>query len=738
LSFMTRRDFLAASGTALASAAMGGPSTGPERDGGQGNSGQRPKVVDTKICTLELDPASGDLIGIHWKSPAVEVIREPRLGENFRILLPRAGYEANYFYSRAQKVDAIEEHPDSVTCIYKSLGNVRETVPVEVRYHIRQVEERLEFSIEIDNQTDLALAEVFFGIVGGQQGLVNRQDTESLVSGLNTNLAPEVFTNFKAGGYGGGNLGIRHDAAGFTYPGSMQMGWMEFYNRKAGVGLYYANHDAENRLTGLYFELRPFAKTAVIGDNWATPEDVPAGQPIGLTMGWLKFPYAKRGVFRTGPVALQAHPGDWHEGSKLYRKWFDQHFQVRRTPTWLRKEMAWQSVIISNCEDVIVWKFKDLPKLAAGAKKYGVTTFEILGWDIGGIDRGYPQYRPDPRLGTPEEFREALAEVKKLGVHPLIFSNIQFSDTAIPLFKEKLYKDAVDGLWAPDWPVMGWGEGTISGRMGLTRHNMTLVSPSHPEFRKLLLEQYVQLVKDGADGFQLDKTNAVGWLDFNSQVPASPDRSLPEGVLTAFKETLAKCREVDPNFALASEIFWDRAFSLVDVSYVRMNDIDMGSPALRYTFPEWTSTITAERPGDFNVMNNGMRYGLVWAVQPRHYNDSMDERLTRPLSRYVQELIRIRSKHQEVLFLGRFCDTEGAEVSGGEHIRYSAFEGMGGTGKACVVVNFGNEEASVEVSWHGGEAARVEILQPFQPDQPATLPVKVKLPPRTCAVVATV
>jgi hypothetical protein len=30
----------------------------------------------------------------------------------------------------------------------------------------------------------------------------------------------------------------------------------------------------------------------------------------------------------------------------------------------------------------------------------------------------------------------------------------------------------------------------------------------------------------------------------------------------------------------------------------------------------------------------------------------------------------------------------------------------------------------------------VEILQPFQPDQPATLPVKVKLPPRTCAVVA--
>ncbi|MGH9402357.1 MAG: DUF6259 domain-containing protein [Terriglobia bacterium] len=734
---LTRRDFLVAGGAALASAAIAAADDGssPQRSEANEGSNRQPKYVDTGICRLELNPLNGDLVGIHWKNPAIEIIQEPRLGENFRILLPHSNYEANYFYSRDQRVDSIEESPTGVTCTYKLLRNARETVPVEVRYHIRQVEERLEFSIEIDNRSELTLAEVFFGIVGGQQGLVNRHETESLVTGLNRNLAPDVFTNFQAGGYGGGNLGIRYDAAGFVYPGSMQMGWIEFYNRKAGVGLYYANHDAENRLTGLYFELRPFTKTAVIGDNWPTPEDVLPGEPIGLTMGWLKFPYSKRGLFDSGSVALQIHRGDWHEGSELYRRWFDQHFQVRRPPSWLRKEMAWQSVIISNCEDVIVWKFKDLPKLAAGAKKYGVTTFEILGWDIGGIDRGYPQYRPDPRLGTPEEFRQALAEVKKIGVHPLIFSNIQFSDTAIPLFREKLYRDAVDGRWAPDWPMAGWGEGTMSAHMGLTRHNMTLVSPAHSDFRKLLLDQYVQLVKDGADGFQLDKTNAVGSLDFNSNIPTSPDRSLPEGVLTTFKETLAKCRDVNPNFALASEIFWDRAFPLVDISYVRMNYIDMESPALRYTFPEWTSTICAERPGDFNVMNNGMRYGLVWAMQPRHYNDSMDEPLTRPLSRYVEDLIRIRAKHKDILFLGRFRDTMGAEVEAGENVRYSIFEGMGQPGKACVVVNYGNEQATAEVSWAGGEGASVEILQPFQPDTTGRLPVKLQVPPQTCMVV---
>ncbi|MGH9447699.1 MAG: DUF6259 domain-containing protein, partial [Terriglobia bacterium] len=474
-SSLTRRDFLLTSGSLIAANAVTDSSDKLPRGEPGPVPSLPPKIVETRLGTLRLNPASGDLAGIRWKNPELNLIQESRLGENFRILLPRAGYEANYFCSRDQKVDHIKESPDGVTCIYDSLRNSRETVSVTVRYHIRAVEERLEFSIEIANRTDLPLAEVFFGIIGGQQGLVRRQDTESLVPGLNDNLAPAVFTDFKAGGYGGGNLGIRYDATGFLYPGSMQMGWIEFYNRKADVGLYYANHDPESRLTGLYFEVRPFVKTAVVGDNWPTDRDVPSGQPIGLTMGWLKFPHLRGGVFNSGVVALQAHHGDWRQGSELYRAWFDQHFQVRRPPSWLRKEMAWQSIIISNCEDVIVWKFKDLPKLAADAKKYDVTTFEILGWNIGGIDRGYPQYSPDPRLGTAEEFRQALADVKKVGVHPLLFSNIQFSDTAIPLFRERLQRDAVDGRWAPDWPMFGWGEGTISARMGLTRHNMTLV-----------------------------------------------------------------------------------------------------------------------------------------------------------------------------------------------------------------------------------------------------------------------
>jgi hypothetical protein len=694
------------------------------------------KEYETPLCTLRLDPSTGTLCGIAWRDPKLEIIQEPRLGENFRLRFPRPGNEANYFLSSDQKVSRIEEGPDGVTCYYDYLRNAREEINVRVAYHLRAIESRLEFSLEIENSTELPLAEVFFGIVGGQHGLVNRQDTESLVPGLFSNLAPGIFRGF-AGSYGGGNLGIRYSAQGFQYTGfNLLMGWTEFYNSRANVGLYYAYHDPEPRLAAINYELRPFTKTAVVGDKWPTPADVPEGEPTGLTMGWLNFPYARKGTSRFGPLALQVHSGDWHEGSALYRHWFDQHFQVRRPHTWLRKEMAWQSVIISNCEDQVLYRFKDWPKLAADAKKYDVTTFEILGWNVGGIDRGYPQYEPDPRLGTREEFRQALAEIRRIGVHPLLFANIQVADTATSLFKEKLHQYAVNGRWAPDYPLMGWGEGTISARLGITRSNMTILSPSHPEYRKLLVDQFVERVKDGGQGFQFDKAGMTGGLDFNPNLPTSPDRSLPQGVLRAYADIAAQTREVDPEVAIASEMFWDRAFPFVDVSYARMNTIDMPSTALKYTFPEWTSTICAESPGDINVMNNGMRYGLVWAVQPRHYNDSMDERLTRPLSRYVQELIRIRSKHQDVLFFGRFRDTLGADVKGGANVRYSVFEGMDKPGKACVVVNFGDEEETAEVTWPGGEGSQVEVLAPFKPDAVQNLPVTVRLAPRTCAVIA--
>ncbi len=694
------------------------------------------RTIKTPLASLQISDQSCDLKGVDWNHPNLQLIGDSRLGENFRILLPEKGYEADYFYSRDQKVSSISTSPNGVVCTYDSLKNARETVPVKVRYSMQAIDGQIQFSIEVDNPTYRPLAEVMYGIIGGQQGIGNRLETETMLPGANANLVPQLFTRFAGGGYGGGNLGIRYDAASFPYPGRLSMGWMDVYNPSVGLGYYYADQDPDTRLTLLETEMRPFAKSAVVGDSWPTPAEA-QGYPTGITTGWVDMPYLRNGTFRAGPVALEVHTGDWHAASRIYRSWFDQYFKVDRPRSWLREQNAWQSIILSNSEDAVVHRFNELPRLAVDAKKYGITTFEILGWDIGGIDRGYPQYQPNPQLGTPAEFRKALAEIRAMGVHPLIFSNIQFADTATPIFREWLQQFTVDGRWAPDWPMLGWGEGTISARAGLTRSNMTLVSPSQPQYREYLIDQYLQLVRDGAEGFQFDKTNILNALDFNPTVPTSPDKSLVDGLLETYRELLAKAHAIDPNVALASEIWYDRAFPYVDVSYTRMGQIDMNSTVLRYTFPEWTETIFGESPGDFNPMNNGMRYGMVWDLAPRHYNDSVDDPLTRPLARYVSELIRIRKEYANLLFYGRFNDTTGATVKGGgPYIRYSVFDPFhsGNSGRACVIVNFGNSPASVEVNLDG-MTGNVRIAAPFQADRTDSLPVRMTIPPDRLAVV---
>ena len=695
------------------------------------------RTIDTPVATLRLSEKNGDLVGLHWKLPELEVIGEPRLGENFRILVPQKNYEANYFNSHDQHVSRIESIPNGVLCIYDSLQNERETVPLKVRYQIEAADGQIHFSITIDNPTDRKLAEVMYGVIGGQKGIGDRLDTQSMVPGGNDNISPVLFTRFRPGFFGGGgNFGTPYDAMTFSYPGAMSMGWVDIYNSKAGIGYYYANQDADTRLMLLDVELRPYATGGEIKDNWPTPSELPAGEPIGLTMGWVNLPYLSKGTFTSGPVALEVHKGDWHEASGIYRSWFDQHFTISRTPDWLRKENAWQSIILSNGEDVVVHRFSELPALAADAKKYGITTFEILGWDIGGIDRGYPQYQPDPRLGTPEEFRDALGKMRAMGVHPLIFTNVDVADTATPLFRNQLKQYAVEGRWATDRPLFGWGEGTISGRAGLTPSNMTLVSPAYPEFRKMEMDQYLQLVRDGADGFQIDKSNGSAMLDFNKQLPVSPDKSLFAGIMETFKELLPAARAINPGFSLAGEVWSDRALPYIDVSYMRMGTIDMGSPVLKYTFPEWTATIFGTTPGDYNEINNGMRYGLVWDMAPRHYDESVDERLTRPLTQYVSELIRIRKEYADLLFLGRFNDTMGATVHGGGNVRYSVFKPLQGgeSGEACVVVNFDATPQTVDVSLDG-LSGDVEVATPFHADRSATLPARVTIPPHQLAVV---
>ena len=67
-----------------------------------------------------------------------------------------------------------------------------------------------------------------------------------------------------------------------------------------------------------------------------------------------------------------------------------------------------------------------------------------------------------------------------------------------------------------------------------------------PPMEKILEDYFLQVVKDGADGLQIDKVCVGGALDFNPLNTAKPDTALFEGRVEAIGRLLKKCREINP------------------------------------------------------------------------------------------------------------------------------------------------------------------------------------------------
>ena len=218
-----------------------------------------------------------------------------------------------------------------------------------------------------------------------------------------------------------------------------------------------------------------------------------------------------------------------------------------------------------------------------------------------------------------------------------------------------------------------------------------MLSSVVPPIKKLLEGHFLDRVKDGAQGFQIDKIVVARNLDFNPLNTLKPDEALCEGLVAAVGEMLEKCRRLDPEFCLASEHSQDRFIPYVDVAYRACGGYNM-SP-LRYVFPEWTAAQHIGAPRDFRGVNGAVMNGAVICVEPKNYMGSLADPLYRDLAEYIREVERIRAELAEIVFLGKYLDELGAEVvdsgrpSPAKALYYAVHEHAKNGRRAIVVAN---------------------------------------------------
>jgi len=704
--------------------------------------------IENSLYRLEVDTACGRLVRLHDKVGDFAVISEPRLAENFRLLLPLPGLQANYILGSEQKLSSVEDANDSLKLHWAGpLHNAHGTFDLAVTLWIELVDESVQFRCEVRNSTEHQLAEVWYGMLGGITGLgagTQAKQARALVPDGWNQWDRAIFTEFGSGSPQSLGLGVYGPEYSWFYPGHLSMGWMSLYNPEINRGLYYASYDPDMCARVLRLQLMPGSAQSRRHGDWPTAEELD-GEPCGVIMNWTGFPYTPPGETYVGPpIVLRCHDGGWREAGAIYRNYFTAAFGVVDSSRhWLRRETAYLSTMFMLPEDNILMTFKDIPQWAKCAADHGLTSVMISGWQVGGHDRGYPQYEPDPRLGTWEELEAGVAACHELGLRVNFFVNIQTVDISTDWYKDELHKYEMLDPAGAKYFIMGWGMGTLGARKLLTKAPLYELSPWHPEVRELLVARFRRLAEIGADGLHLDK-NFMHPLDFNPRLTTSPDRAMQQGMLLCVREILEACRAVNPEFCFSAENYWDGLLPYMDVFWW-----GLGPTLLKVMFPQRVTTSAVTQPYDYNLVNCAVLGADNIMVAPASWMRGMDYPPMQPLFRYIGEITRIRRELHDFVSRGELVDSHepffrqavpemnlAGTFADAADAGWTVFRNIDTGKRAAVLANLGGDALDVaDLVFADNGDGTCQLYQPFEAVQETQLPVSLTIPAERMAFI---
>lgn len=198
-------------------------------------------------------------------------------------------------------------------------------------------------------------------------------------------------------------------SATFAYCGqNCNMQWAEFTGD--GKNLYFACHDSKFRWKDFKFKyyekkgklLFAFSHhfTCFPGENYTCPQ---------MHVQWID--------------------GDWKAGARIYSRWFHKTMNMPEKPQWVSRSNGWLLTILKQQNDIIMWNYEETgTKLLDIAEARGLDIIGLFGWTIGGHDRFYPDYEPDPRMGGEAGLRDAVKRIHERGMKAVFYFNGQLLD----------------------------------------------------------------------------------------------------------------------------------------------------------------------------------------------------------------------------------------------------------------------------------------------------------------------
>jgi Domain of unknown function (DUF6259) len=489
-------------------------------------------------------------------------------------------------------------------------------------------------------------------------------------------------------------------------------------------GVYLGYHDEKQRqVVQVCYALAP-AYADSYDDAVEDETGKVADATVGIDFNHLCFiqPGASQ---QSEALLIEPFQGDWHAGADIYKAWRAQWHKKPEMPAWVEDVHSWQEIQINSSEDRLEFPYKDLTKYAESCKRWGVKAIQLTGWQLGGQDRDFPLHDIDPRLGTAEDLKAAIAASKAMGVEIVLFNKYQWADVTGPKYETDFKQFAIEDPYGNPIYVRGYNYDTPTQLEGLnTRHAVGECTAS-PSWWKRALVEFRKSVELGASGILIDECSG-----HPSQYCFSRDHGhgYPAPVFAGDVPFLEEFRSIvnGNDFVFAGESVYDVQQQVYNLSYFRIHNGH--TPFARYIDPFKPMLVAVTGWDDREMINACLLFRYAISYEPRNFHGELDEM---PVSmQYGRSVDDLRRRYRDWLWDAEFRDTMGAKVlaDGAPLKTYSVFRRADGR-RAIVMANIDSRKPiACEVMFDDGKPAAGKWVSPENPE-PQPWPGKLEVAP---------
>jgi len=499
--------------------------------------------------------------------------------------------------------------------------------------------------------------------------------------------------------------------------------WSEAYPKEAATncftfasqddGLYFGIHSNQNEETAHVYRMYG-EKLSVCMNRYPGCE---TGQTWGLD-GYVVSPYN----------------GSWHTAANKYRCWLNtpecEWFELHEIPEWVRKMPGWQRIILKHQYGEIHYKYDELPQIRKDGEKANIDSLLLFGWHNGGHDNNYPDYTPDPELGTEDELKAGIKDFTDHNGQVMLYANGQLIDMNSDFYKKHGSSETLKDL---NGNSLRDKYSFSSG--GLFYRNVANRAFEHGCPCSKLWEKELMKVVDTAYLYGCQSV-FFDQLGYSSVACCDPKHghlvpNFAQGIARSeqIKRLRQRARSHNENMALGIEIIADvtgcqadYVHSLNGFAYTPDDWESTGKKPkseyfidwFRYMFPEIIIT-DREIRDDSDIerrVNHTILKGLRNDVEIYRCRETIAE--TPNYQKYLGKANALRKKHSELLLEGMYRDTEYFEIDNDE-IEARSF--VNGNKMAVVLTQSHLKEGMTKLDVPGYRFVEADGLNEFKVEQ---------------------